>query len=115
MADSNSAETLPDRAKVCNDPSGLLLAGDSSLSQNTGVYTNLVRLASQLSSAAPTTPTKTSTSTSAEVSSNHHPLITLETTDAAILVKEYYGGHAVAFRVPSQSGTTEDASSPQEK
>ena len=113
MADSSSTKSTSERAKVCNDPSGLLLAGDSSLSQNTGVYTNLVRLASQLSSAAPAAPKKTVASTSAEVSTNHHPLITLETTDAAILVKEYYGGHAVAFRVPSRPETAEDASSPQ--
>ena len=80
-----------DRGILCNDPSGLNLAFSGGITRTetakAGIYTNLARLASQLS---------------------HHnedaaPLITLETETAAWLVKEYDGGHAVVLLVPSQS------------
>jgi hypothetical protein len=90
------------RPMLCNDPHGLALANEqvvivdlkSSTTpttptrlEDTGVYTNLVRLAAQLS------PAK---------QQQQNPLITLEMEHSvAILVKEYDEGHAVAMRVPT--------------
>lgn len=71
------------RTFVCNDPNGLCLSGQ--VTGDTGVFTNLTRLASQLEG---------------NTSSSSPPLITIETDSYAWLVKEYEGGQAVAMRVP---------------
>jgi len=107
---------------LCNDPSGLCLASrgrltaqDSESTESAGVYTNLVRLASQLQQPAqqngqpsrsenkasdsadgPSSPSKSGMSGTA---SGGPPLITIEYENSAVLVKEYEG-HAVAVRVP---------------
>ncbi len=73
-----------DRRKIiCNDPNGLCLSGQTT--SDTGVFTNLTRLASQLEG---------------NTSSLAPPLITIETDTYAWLVKEYEGGQAVAMQVP---------------
>jgi hypothetical protein len=78
---------------LCNDPSGLCLSSKGEIDHsNSGVYTNLVRLASQLRQQGEATDSA--------------PLITIETDSSALLVKEY-DGHAVALRVPSTSASTE--------
>lgn len=71
---------------LCNDKMGLCIASEGVFAcdeANSGVFTSMVRLASQLQGAA-----------------NSSPLITIETDDASILVKAY-DGHAVALRVPT--------------
>lgn len=69
---------------LCNDPTGLCLVSKGKIdSSKSGVYTSIVRLASQLDSGG-----------EGEV-----PLISIETDKAALLVKEY-DGHTVAIRVP---------------
>lgn len=73
---------------LCNDTSGLCLSSDGAIeSANSGVYTNLVRLAAQLQQGEAT---------------DAAPLITIETDSAAVIVKEYHG-HAVALKVPTTS------------
>jgi Ragulator complex protein LAMTOR5 len=82
---------------LCNDPNGLCIASEGSLGggggkhEDWGVYTNMVKLASQLTGA----------------DSQSAPLITIETDQAAILVKSYEG-HTVALRVPSSSSGNSD-------
>mmetsp|Transcript_7235 Transcript_7235/g.10222 ORF Transcript_7235/g.10222 Transcript_7235/m.10222 type:complete len:145 (-) Transcript_7235:115-549(-) len=70
---------------LCNDPSGLCLGSRGAIdSSKSGIYTSLVRLAAQIDHGGDT---------------NDVPLITIETKDSAVLVKEY-DGHTVALRVP---------------
>lgn len=78
---------------AANDPQGLCVAtmgsimSTSSDNNNNGVYTNLVRLAAQLPGADGKTP-----------------LITIETADKAIVVKDY-AGYAVAVQIPKKSSS----------
>lgn len=90
---SNTSEQLKDKSILCNDPAGLCLSWQGiddkevkSTVANSGIYTNLCRLASQLS----------------QNTDQASPLITLETEDKTWLIKEYDGGHAVVMQVPSQ-------------
>ena len=73
---------------VLNDASGLQLAsqGEGFDVTRSGVFTNLVRLSSQLQHG--------------EETSDVAPLITVETEDSLILCKEYHG-HCVAATVPT--------------
>mmetsp|Transcript_14510 Transcript_14510/g.17508 ORF Transcript_14510/g.17508 Transcript_14510/m.17508 type:complete len:142 (+) Transcript_14510:79-504(+) len=77
---------------LCNDPSGLCLGSRGAIdSSKSGIYTSLVRLAAQIDHGGHT---------------NDVPLITIETQDSAVLVKEY-DGHTVALRVPKEQDTVE--------
>lgn len=68
---------------LCNDESGFCLEARGSLDPRTsGVYTSLVRLASQL-----------------EGRQEGVPLITIESEKGNIIVKEF-DGHTVAVRIP---------------
>lgn len=84
-----------DRAGVggilCNDSNGLCLVskGNMNSDNESGVYTSLVRLASQL------TPYQQASMNNENPPS---PLITVETNSTSILVKEY-DGHTVAIKV----------------
>mmetsp|Transcript_65353 Transcript_65353/g.98578 ORF Transcript_65353/g.98578 Transcript_65353/m.98578 type:complete len:104 (-) Transcript_65353:52-363(-) len=80
---------------LCNDPSGLCLVskGNMSCGNESGVYTSLVRLASQLS------PNQQAHAANA-------PLVTIETDNSSILIKEY-DGHTVAFTVPNSTVSRE--------
>ena len=78
---------------AANDPYGLCVATKGSImttssDNNSGVYTNLVRLAAQLPGADGKTP-----------------LITIETADKAIVVKDY-AGYAVAVQIPKKSSSS---------
>jgi len=79
-----------DRAEIegisCNDPSGLCLLskGNMTSANDSGTYTTLVRLASQIQT---------------QQGNVEVPLITIETKSSSIMVKEY-DGHAVAMKVP---------------
>lgn len=74
----------------CNDPNGLCLLskGDMKSANDSGTYTTLVRLASQLQ-------------THVEAA-----LIVIETKSSNILVKDY-DGHAVAMKVPRTAANDE--------
>lgn len=112
------------RAMLCNDPSGLWLAsrqeeGSEGLTPS-GVYTNLVRLASKLSAATSSAEAKddkppAGAGATGDAASNNPapsaaavaaPLVTLETEEMAILIKEY-DMHAVAIRVPAGSAISD--------
>lgn len=85
-----AGDTRPGAGILCNDPMGLCIAAEgaaatSDEASNAGVFTSMVRLASQLQGAA---------------ESSVSPLITIETDEASILVKTY-DGHTVALRVPA--------------
>ena len=100
---------------LCNDPSGLCLSATGSFVERnakkltnmddavtSGVYTSLTKLAQQLPPAASNAPP---------------PLITVETDDFNLLLKEY-DGHAIALKVPvarassSSPGGASSAESP---
>lgn len=71
---------------LCNDPNGMCLGSRGDIDDSkSGVYTSLVKLASQLRPGS------------------EPPLITIEYEKAALMVKEY-DGHAVALRVPVTEG-----------
>jgi hypothetical protein len=73
---------------LCTDTSGLCVASEGSIDVSTsGVYTNMVRLASKLQG----------------YSREAEPLITIETDDSTTLIKSY-DGHTVALQVPTTSG-----------
>lgn len=81
---------------LCNDTSGLCLISEGAMrgeTNNSGVYTNLVKLASQLS------PHQ------AHHANHNTPLITLESQASAVLIKEY-DGRTVAIQVPSGHNTS---------
>ncbi len=86
---------------ICNDASGLCLARTGSMNAGeSGVYTNLARLASQLQEG--------------ESSSDAPPLIIIEIRATAILIREYGGQNAVAIKVPRTTGTESNAESQDE-
>lgn len=91
---------------LCNDPQGLCVAAQGAplaSMANAGVYTNLVRLASKLQKGEATQQVAA-------------PLISLETADRAILVKDY-AGYVVAVQVPktsSSDGNAEDSNAKEE-
>jgi hepatitis B virus X-interacting protein len=71
---------------LCNDQNGMCLGSRGDIDDSrSGVYTSLVKLASQLDSG------------------NEPPLITIEYEKAVLLVKDY-DEHAVALRVPVTEG-----------
>lgn len=74
---------------LCNDVNGLCLVSEGAMRGDPGVYTNLVRLASQLS----------------PQDQGNMPLITLESQSSAVLLKEY-DGRTVAIQVPTASLST---------
>ena len=84
---------------LCNDSRGLCVAtqGAPTLAspQDSGIYTSLVRLTSKLQQPTGEDPSEA-------------PLITLETSDKAILVKDY-AGYAVAVQIPKKSLSLTDA------
>ena len=86
---------------MCNDPNGLCLVSKGKMDgdKDSGVYTSLARLASQLS------PQQHATINN---ESPPAPLITIETDTTSILVKEY-DGHTVAMKVPYSTKTSDES------
>jgi hypothetical protein len=79
---------------LCNDASGFCVSAVGSMDPKTsGVYTSLVRLASQF-----------------QGHEGDVPLITIETAKGNLLVKEF-DGHTVALRVPATVTTMESEAS----
>lgn len=83
---------------LCNDENGLCLGsrGDIGTSQS-GCYTAIAKLASQLDNTVDGQSTKNINNNNGEM-----PLVTIQTEKAALLVKEY-GGRTVVFRVPTEA------------
>ena len=88
---------------LCNDPYGLCVAAQGPIpgappkTTTTGVYTNLTRLASKLGAIA--------SKKEQEQEDRKPPLISIETKDKAILVKDY-AGYAVAVQIPKTSSSS---------
>ena len=78
---------------LCNDANGLCLISEGGMQgeNNSGVYSSLVKMASQLSPQSQAI--------------HNAPLITLESQSSAVLIKEY-DGRTVAIQVPSTQGTS---------
>ena len=79
---------------LCNDSNGLCLLSEGYTHGDSGVCTNLVRLASQLSPYDP----------------GNAPLITLESQPSVVLIKEY-DGNTVSIRVPTNELGSDNKSS----
>lgn len=78
---------------LCNDHSGQCLGSRGNIdASKSGVFTAIAKLASQLDSTVDGTG-----SNLREV-----PLVSIQTEEAALLVKEY-GGRTVVFRVPTDA------------
>lgn len=105
---STNTASLPAHLQIlANDERGLTLGSSSSSTHNmntaqAGVYTSLVQLAAQLSTANVTTHATQGSSSTTEKAAP--PLITLETAEYAILVKDY-AGWAVAVQAPKKKAT----------
>lgn len=91
---NNATATASVDGLLCNDQSGLCLVSKGTMKdgKDSGAYTSLSRLASQLSF-----PNQEQTT---NMNSTESPLITVETDKNKILIKEYEG-HAVAMKVPN--------------
>lgn len=89
--------TTGDRGILVNDPTGLCIASKGDIdTENSGIYTSLVRLAAQLPEVKNSIDSRVS------------PLITIEFGSHAMIVKEY-DGHVVALRVPMSFGNSADS------
>ena len=87
---------------LCNDQNGLCLGYQGDINAtNSGVYTSIAKLASQLDSTVDGSGNNTNNQQQAV------PLVTIQTDKAALLVKEY-GGRTVVFRVPSEPEKSDD-------
>lgn len=84
---------------LCNDKNGQCLGSRGNIdASQSGVYTAIAKLASQLDSTV-------------DGSGNNQqevPLVSIQTENAALLVKEY-GGRTVVFRVPTEAENSEAA------
>lgn len=84
---------------LCNDRNGLCLGSRGNIdASNSGVYTAIAKLASQLDS----------TVDGSGGNRQEVPLVSIQTEKAAILVKEY-GGRTVVFRCPADADKSEAA------
>jgi hypothetical protein len=80
---------------LCTDASGLCVASEGSIDVGaSGVYTNMVRLASKLQG----------------YSREAEPIITIETDESTTLIKSY-DGHTVALKVPTATASSHVTSS----
>lgn len=90
---------------LCNDKNGLCLGYEGSIeASKSGIYTSIARIASLLDN----TIDGSSASSSAKSNGNNMkkennevPLISIQTEQATLLVKEY-GGRTIVFRVPAK-------------
>eukprot|EP00986_Skeletonema_menzelii_P018494 scaffold26648_cov151-Skeletonema_menzelii.AAC.2 len=70
---------------LCNDQNGLCLGYEGSIeASKSGIYTSIARIAGLL-----------------KKENNDVPLISIQTEQATLLVKEY-GGRTIVFRVPAE-------------
>ena len=93
---------------LCNDQNGLCLGYEGSIeASKSGIYTSIARIAGLLdntvdgSSASTSSSVKKDTTTNMKKENNEVPLISIQTEQATLLVKEY-GGRTIVFRVPAE-------------
>lgn len=91
---------------LCNDKNGLCLGYEGSIeASKSGIYTSIARIASLLdntidgSSASSSSSAKSNGNLKKE--NNEVPLISIQTEQATLLIKEY-GGRTIVFRVPAE-------------
>ena len=93
---------------LCNDQNGLCLGYEGSIeASKSGIYTSIARIAGLLdnsidgSSASTSSSAKKDTTNNMKKENNEVPLISIQTEQATLLVKEY-GGRTIVFRVPAE-------------
>ena len=93
---------------LCNDQNGLCLGYEGSIeASKSGIYTSIARIAGLLdntvdgSSASTSSSAKKDTTNNMKKETNEVPLISIQTEQATLLVKEY-GGRTIVFRVPAE-------------
>ncbi|KAK1735574.1 hypothetical protein QTG54_013737 [Skeletonema marinoi] len=87
---------------LCNDQNGLCLGYEGSIeASKSGIYTSIVKVASLLDNTIDGSSTSSSAkSNNMKKENNEVPLISIQTEQATLLVKEY-GGRTFVFRVPA--------------
>ncbi len=90
---------------LCNDKNGLCLGYEGSIeASKSGIYTSIARIASLLDNTIDGSASASAKSNgSLKKENNEVPLISIQTDQATLLVKEY-GGRTIVFRVPAASG-----------
>ncbi|KAL7554406.1 hypothetical protein ACHAWF_017855 [Thalassiosira exigua] len=84
---------------LCNDENGLCLGSRGNIdASKSGVYTAIAKLAAQLDS--------TVDGSGSGGSQQEVPLVTIQTENAALLVKEYEG-RTVVFRCPAEAESSQ--------
>ena len=92
---------------LCNDSNGLCLGYEGSIeASKSGIYTSIARIAGLLDNTVDGSSASTSSSakkdtTNMKKENNEVPLISIQTEQATLLVKEY-GGRTIVFRVPAE-------------
>ena len=95
---------------LCNDQNGLCLGYEGSIeASKSGIYTSIARIAGLLdntvdgssASTSSSSANKKDTTTNMKKENNEVPLISIQTEQATLLVKEY-GGRTIVFRVPAE-------------
>lgn len=82
------------RSMLCTDSDGLCLAASGDFPEETsGIYHNLIQMASQLTSSG----------------GEHAPVIRIETDDGSIIVKTYES-YTVAVQLPAKGASKDDES-----
>ncbi len=86
---------------LCNDKNGLCLGYEGSIeASKSGIYTSIARIASLLDNTIDGSSASAKSSGSMKKENNEVPLISIQTDQATLLVKEY-GGRTIVFRVPA--------------
>ena len=94
---------------LCNDQNGLCLGYEGSIeASKSGIYTSIARIAGLLDNTVDGSSASTSSSSTNKKDNNNMkketnevPLISIQTEQATLLVKEY-GGRTIVFRVPAE-------------
>lgn len=86
---------------LCNDKNGLCLGYEGSIeASKSGIYTSIARIASLLDNTIDGSSASAKSNGSMKKENNEVPLISIQTDQATLLVKEY-GGRTIVFRVPA--------------
>jgi hypothetical protein len=86
---------------LCNDQNGLCLGYEGSIdASKSGIYTSIAKLASLLDTTIDGSSSNNKKNT-IKKGNNEVPLVSIQTEQATLLVKEY-GGRTIVFRVPAE-------------
>ena len=92
---------------LCNDQNGLCLGYEGSIeASKSGIYTSIAKLASLLDSSVDgSSKTAAAKGNNIKKGNNEVPLVSIQTDQATLLVKEY-SGRTIVFRVPAEGDGT---------